>query len=451
MRAVGNLTSPCLRKIDVMRRLLAKLSDQPWVRMAGITLLSAGCVAASLRVVPSDKLMPDFNCYWTAGTIVTMGGSPYDIALQAQIQRELGWDRARDGFGRYDFAPYYYPPWFAMAFAMLVPLGFQTARIAFFFLNVELLLLSGYLLSSTAARVPRAIPLVVVPLFIFGPASLLIGQTAILVLFLTALAWQLLERGNDRAAGAALAFLTTKPQLGAVLVLSLLLWAARQRRWRVAQGFALMLSALALAGAAINPFWPLEMINASTVTPPPKTYLPWIGTTWLLALRTRGLQSVSLWAGYLALAVPFLALVVRAALDRSRSVSEVIALGTLAAFIVAPYARDYDFPVLLIPLLILIGGRLSELAGAALMMALLVLPYLHMGAMMDFRRKYPGSQQFPECTFLWVPALLTAAWLVYEARASHNRHEIASNQAKGKDEQPGASTSPSDRLRFVSS
>ena len=111
----------------------------------------------------------------------------------------------------------------------------------------------------------------------------------------------------------------------------------------------------------------------------------------------------------------------RAALDRSRPLCEVIALGILAAFIVAPYARHYDFPVLLIPLFVLMGGRLPELAGAALMGALLVLPYLHLGAMMEFRRKYPGSQQFPECTFLWIPGLLTGVWLIYEARPRKRR------------------------------
>ena len=113
-----------------------------------------------------------------------------------------------------------------MAFAALVPLGFESARVVFYFLNVEMLLLSGYLLSMSAAPVPRAIPIVVVPLFVLCPLSLLIGQTAIPMLFLTALEWKLLERGNDRSAGATLAFLTTKPQLGAVVVLASLLWAA---------------------------------------------------------------------------------------------------------------------------------------------------------------------------------------------------------------------------------
>jgi Glycosyltransferase family 87 len=416
-----------------LRQVLAKIGDQSWVWMIAITLLSVACVAVTLRVIPRDKLAPDFIQFWTAGKIVASRGNPYDATLQARIQQELGWDRARDGLGIYDYLPYYYPPWFALAFVPLLALAYDDARVVTYFVNVVLLFVSGYVLSGTAARVSRTIPLVVVPLFVFSPASLGMGQTAIVILFLTALEWKLLEREDDRAAGAALAFLATKPQLGAVLVISLLVWAARQRRWRVVRGFAVTMGALALASALIVPLWPLEMIKASAVTPPPTTYYPRIGTTWLLALRTVGLQSWMLWAGYLALAVPFLALVVRAALDRSRPVSDVIAMGILAAFIVAPYARHYDFPILLVPLFVLMGGRLPELAGTALMMALLVLPYVHMGAMMDFRQKYPTSQRFPECTFLWVPAILTGAWLIYEARAKERRSpENVAHQAPGQ-------------------
>ena len=55
------------------------------------------------------------------------------------------------------------------------------------------------------------------------------------------------------------------------------------------------------------------------------------------------------------------------------------------------------------------------------MMALLVLPYLQLAAMMEFSRKCQTGQRFPECTFLCVPASLTPAWLVYEARAKERR------------------------------
>lgn len=406
---------------------LAKLGDQPWVWIAGITLLSMACVGASLRVIPRDKLMPDFICYWAAGTIVAGGGNPYDPALQTQIQQERGWDRATDGLGKYDFLPYYYPPWFAMALALLVPLGYHGARVAWYFLNIELLFLSGYILSRTVTGVPRSIMLLAVPLFILSIVSVLVGQTSVLTLFLAALCWMCLERQSDHAAGAVLAFLITKPQLTGVLVLAILLWAGRRDRWGVVWGFAAILSVLALISARIVPWWPLEMAHATSAVPPPTHYFPWIGTTWFLALRTAGLQSWSLWIGYLAGAVPFLALLGRATLDRSRPLADVMTLGILAAFIIAPYGRHYDFPLLLIPLFVLMGGRLPELAGTALMVALLVLPYLHFGALMKFKDKYPSAVRlFPECTFFWVPVLVTAAWLVYEVRIARGARAAGS-------------------------
>ena len=70
---------------------------------------------------------------------------------------------------------------------------------------------------------------------------------------------------------------------------------------------------------------------------------------------------------YALVAVPLLATVLKASLDRSKPLHDVLALGLLAACIVAPYGRHYDFPVLLIPLFVLLGTRLSEIAGAVLL------------------------------------------------------------------------------------
>ena len=91
------------------------------------------------------------------------------------------------------------------------------------------------------------------PIFTFSVISLFVGQTLILILFLVAFAWRLLQRGSDHAAGAVLACLTTKPQLTGVLVLLLLLWSARQRRWAVVRGFALALAALGSCERPIRP------------------------------------------------------------------------------------------------------------------------------------------------------------------------------------------------------
>src|SRR5208337_1220041 len=160
----------------------------------------------------------------------------------------------------------------------LVPLGYQGAKVAWFAVNLELLLLTGYVMRDAVPGLPRSIPQVVVPIFALSVVALFVGQTSIPILFLVAVAWKLMNRGNDALAGAALACLTTKPQLTAVVVIMLLLWCARQHRWRVAVGFALTLGALSLLGAWIVPTWPIDMLRAAQRTPPPTAHFPWIGT-----------------------------------------------------------------------------------------------------------------------------------------------------------------------------
>jgi hypothetical protein len=391
--------------------------DSPWVWVAGITLLSAGCVLGLRAIAPWEKITPDYICYWAAGKLVAEGRSPYDEALQTKIQQGRGWDRVKDGLGKYDFLPYYYPPWFAAGCALLVPLGYDGAKAAWFFLNLELLLLSGYLLRDAVPGLPRSVPPVMVPVFALSVVALFVGQTSILMLFLVTLAWKLMGLGRDRLAGAVLAGLTTKPQLAAFVVLAVLIWSARQRRCGVLTGFAAALLALSLFGAAIVVDWPLEMLRAADRTPPPTAHFPWIGTTWLLALKTAGLRSWPLWGLYLAIALPFSVVLLRTALDRARPLEDILSLGLIAPFILAPYARHYDFLVLLIPTFVLIGRRLSEKAGTALLMVLLFLPYINLLIIVEFRERNPSTVRlFPEWTFLWIALLVTATWFAIEIR-----------------------------------
>lgn len=133
--------------------------------------------------------------------------------------------------------------------------------------------------------------------------------------------------------------------------------------------------------------------------------------TWYLLLKATGLRSWGFEAAYAAVALPFLGVVLRTAYDRSRPLRDVLSLGLLAAYFVAPYGRHYDFPVLLIPLLTLIGTRLKERSGAAMLFALLFLPYLHY-LVLDRLKVLLGftGRLNPEFTFFWIPLLLTAAW-----------------------------------------
>jgi hypothetical protein len=377
-----------------------------------LTLLAIAISAVAFRVLPWDNLSPDSICYWTAAELVASGHSPYDAELQARIQKELGWDTVRNGLGFYRFLPYFYPPWLALGTVLLLPLGFAGAKMAWLFMNVELTLLAAYLLRHSVPRVSPRIPLVLLPVFIFTLLGGLLGQTSILILFLMAASWRLLAARRDHLAGFTLAWLTLKPQLTGLLLLALLLWGIRQRRWSLLRAFVITLALLCLASFILWPSWPLQMLSAPGETPPPTALYPSLGNSWLLVAKTAGLPPGSVRPLYLVVALPFVFAVLRSALGTDSRLTDVFSLAILAAFFVSPYARHYDFPVLLIPALVLIGTRLSERAGALLLVALVLLPYVQFFLLHHLRPVHaPSAGPLPEFTFFWVPLLLTALWL----------------------------------------
>jgi hypothetical protein len=393
----------------------------PLRSLAGFVAVTAALFFTARALVPAEKVCPDFICFWSAARLISSGQSPYDIALQVEVQHALGWDKSTDGYGMWDCLPYYYPPWFGMLLVPLLPLGFTGAKIAWLVINLELLFLASVLLRDTAASLPRSIPIVLVLAFAFPVLAVMLGQTPPLILCLIAAAWKLLEKRWDASAGIVLAWLSIKPQLTAVLLLAIFLWAVRQRRWRVLLGFATTLGLLAIASTLVLPGWLFEMVKAPGRTPLPTSYYPWVGTTWFLVLKTLGLHSWWLGGLYLAVALPFLGGVVRKALDRESSLKDVMALGIMAAFFVAPYSLSYDFTVLLFPMLVLLGDRLSERAGTLFLFTLIFLPYLHIQNASRIPLWWVPTRFSHQVTLCWIPLLLVIVWLASGLRGRGTR------------------------------
>jgi hypothetical protein len=392
-----------------------------WVRTRGplyvLTVVAALIVRLAVDRLDLESLFPDVICYWSAAELLADGRSPYDVTRQRQVQADYGWQRESNGLGKYDFLPYYYPPWFGMLFVPLRPLGFGAAKIAWFFLNVEMALAAGYLLRPTGTGAPCLGSVLLAALSLFTLASVVLGQTAVLVLFLAALSWRLLETGRDRAAGVALAWLTVKPQLTAVVLLALALRLAGDRRWRVAGWFVATLGVLGLVSTLVLPTWLTEMLGAPRQTPSPTEYFPWIGNAWYLVLRTGGVGGMWLLVLYLAAALPLVAATVRASLRREYSLLDLMGLGLLAAFFVAPYARHYDFAVLAITVLALARHRLSPLAGKLLPVGFVILPYVQQFILAEYKRlNDPGGLFVLEGTYFWIPAVLAVLWVTSARR-----------------------------------
>ena len=284
---------------------------------AALTLVSVLIVALSVFCLPLAGMFPDFICYWSAADILASGHSPYDAELQTAVQRGYGWNKESKGFGLYDFLPYYYPPWFGLAFVPLLPLRFAGAKLLWFFLNVEMTLLSGYVLRP-AAPSSGVTPVLLAALSLFTLACVLLGQTAILVLFLAALSWRLLETGRERSAGVALAWLTIKPQLTAVLLFAVLLRLTRQGRWKAVGSFFITWTALVLASTLAGSVPAGGGCCGHRQTPLLRNTTWWTsGTRGISCLKAVGLRGWLPGALYAVVALPFLYAVVRAALRRA--------------------------------------------------------------------------------------------------------------------------------------
>jgi len=378
-----------------------------WV--IGFLLMTALGVSFAAREISPDAVCPSYICFWSAGKLIASGQSPYDPVLQAQIQQQYGWSKTHNGLGFWDFLPYFYPPSILTPFCVaFVPLGYRTARLAWLVVNLELFVLSGYLLRRSFANIKPWIPVVLVPIFALSLFSAIVGQVTALVLFLVAVTWRLLESRWDRSTGWILAWMMVKPQLTILFVPAVLLWASRQKRWRVWEGFTAGLVVLLAVSTVLAPSWPIQFWRQLHDLPQPTTARPAAGATWLLLLRVLGLHDGVLWLAYLVAVVPIVVSLCRSALDRFAPLDHVVALSMLGAFFIAPYARAYDFPLLLIPLFALLGSGLSPVVRATLGIAFVILPFFHLGYIASAS---PGGVNFmPQVALFWMPLVLAAAW-----------------------------------------
>ncbi len=385
------------------------------VAATGVALLAVLTLWIATRAA-SGSMCPDFIQVWTAARLIASGHNPYDPALQAAIQHGLGWSRQADGLGLYDFLPYYYPPWLGLIAVPLLPLGYSGAQVAWLALNTALLVASAVLARNGARDARSLVPPVLVLAFAPCVLVILMGQVSLMALVGALLAWRLLERGFDASAGVVLAALTVKPQLTLVLLLAVLLWCARRRRWRVIGGFLASLGALMLVATWVAPGWPAAMATATRVTRLPTDAFPATGTTVFTILEVLGLRGTLLWAAYALAAIPIAAIVLRLALDGSSRLEHLVGVALIAPFFVAPYARHYDFPILLVPTIVL-ASQWRSTAAAALILALLALPYAHL-ALFGSLAGWLGVAPFPgpQFTFFWIPVVIAAAWLLHARR-----------------------------------
>jgi hypothetical protein len=185
----------------------------------------------------------DFVAFWSGARLAIRDGNPYDAASMLAVQRAAGWPSNEPNL-------LWNPPWtlaIVMPFALL---PFHVATFVWLLLQLNLLLVSSFLLWRYFAPESKryGIGLLLAAVFVPGWFALHMGKIVPWVLAgLVGFLWAE-RKGRDLAAGAAMALLTIKPHLTYLFFLAALWWIWRYRRWRVPIGW---LAALVAASGIV--------------------------------------------------------------------------------------------------------------------------------------------------------------------------------------------------------
>lgn len=297
----------------------------------------------------------DFRTFYAAGDVFLSGGDPYDYdQLIPILERETGEIR--------NF-PFFHPPWMAWVGAFFALFPYWVARGLWLLLNVGTWVLGCWLVVKTLGFPPigwRRWLLLLALTYLLAWFTWRYEQLGVILFALLAGVWFLLQGGRGKkaeiGAGVLLALLLSKPTITLLIVGLLLLWCLRHKRWYVMVGFGGMLLVLLLSTGTLtlkylqylaDPAFRLrlsyEMDGAGQIT------ALRIATTFSDWLRLFALPE-PLILGVWVIAM-ILALIAAAWALRRDRLGLLLVVSVLATFWITPYALQYDFPLLVIPLI----------------------------------------------------------------------------------------------------
>lgn len=351
-----------------------------WISVGALiaAVLVANVIVTHNQFTAPNPGMNDFLSRWEgARSFWVEGVSPYSDTASLNIQQRI---YGRAAVAGEDLGLFAYPMYTVLYVAPLVGLPYAWAS-AVWMVLLEVCLVTGtLLLLGTLRWQPR--PLMLVALLVFALLNyfafrgLILGQPSHVVYLFTALTLWGLSYERDRLAGVALALSTIKPQMGFLLVPFLLLWGLRARRWGFVGGFVATFGALMAVSFALQPDW----------------FGAWLGQVAQYPEYTRDGSPVwilfELFLGW----SPLVGYVVRATLvawmlwawwgvlvqRRDERLLWAIAVTLAVTHTAGPRTATPHFVVFTLVLLVqMMAWRGKPLWNAALLLALLLLPWVH--------------------------------------------------------------------------
>ncbi len=332
-----------------MQNAPLRKSKEKMLDFFGVSLWLAAC--AGMALVALVQFGQDFKGYYAASQVLLQGGNPYDFSLVAAVLTKT--------VGAVSNHPFYYPLWFGWLMVPLAVMPYQVARCMWMSINAGLWVFSLVQLSELL-QWPRAgwhrYVMALFTTFLLAWVTWRYEQLGIALLALLVASLAAIRARRWLMAGLWLALLLVKPTITLLPVAAVLLWLMRQGQWRTVIATSLTCLFLTIVTTLATPGW----------------YLPWLRTTFsggLFGVMNAAGQVDAIrinstmldWLARLMPGVPWRAsiyaacailvlIVVAAFVLRSKSFMIVVVVAVLASFAITPYALQYDFPLLALPL-----------------------------------------------------------------------------------------------------
>jgi len=198
----------------------------------------------------------DFRGYYGAGLLVRRGGNPYDYAQLVPILEEISGFKGNN--------PYFYPPWYCLAFIPFTFVPFRWAQVLWIGVNLTLFYISlEWLWNVLDWKIESWFRWVLFTFagIMFGYGSLISENSGFVLLFGLALVLRSIKRDQYLWAGLGLIIMLTKPQAVFVAVLALSIWALREKPKVILWTFVWFASFLVLATIIFPAWWRFDIEN----------------------------------------------------------------------------------------------------------------------------------------------------------------------------------------------
>jgi hypothetical protein len=380
--------------------------------LAVILLSFAGALIcfAPLKLAERD----DFISFYGQSIALHQGLSLYDEGAQTEAVSHL----LRVAPDIIAIPPSPYPPWYVILFFLLGFFPLHTAARIWFSCNVAMLIGGVLLVTHGLSIRMRFIFLLGCVLFPPVIGLLVVGQMTMPIILGIGLCCYGFRCEKPFANASGLFLFTLKPHLGILLFLAVFILSLQRLDYfkRTLLWFTAVFGAALVASFIVEPHWITEMMHALTrwSAVPVNVGRDTCSSLTIELSRQLSLNNIhSLWLGMANMILALCTLLWIRLSNGKGNIEPIlyISLGVLLTLLAVPYVRNYDYVLLLVPLVVGMACAQLRITHGTVLIAY-VLSYV---ITLTMPRELQGR-------FLWITAILPLFPLARELRLRTYRH-----------------------------